>query len=189
FVTQMEILFVHPVVGHQQPTGASALNLMQGVARRCPRHLRHEDLGVAPDEVVQNTAPCDFMAKCLNRQHRHLAIGHLQHRVACQWAADARVGGQRDGASWSYTPPRNLRGDDLLWRGCVQPVFRAGCAAGSGKQKALSVYHALDVMPPQWTGSATLARLHTSRKARRSCEKVDRRKTGKLSEQIGRAHV
>jgi hypothetical protein len=62
-VAQVEIAFVHPVVRHQQPTGAAVLDFVQGVARCRPRHLRHEDLGVAPEEVVQSTVLSDFMAK------------------------------------------------------------------------------------------------------------------------------
>jgi hypothetical protein len=55
-MAQLEILFVHPVMGHQQPPSASLLHVMERIARGGLHHLREEDLGVASHEIAECAA-------------------------------------------------------------------------------------------------------------------------------------
>ena len=54
-VTEIEVLLLHPVVGHQQPSRAALLHLMQRIASRRLHHLCDEDLGVASHQSVERS--------------------------------------------------------------------------------------------------------------------------------------
>src|SRR5438045_9188660 len=67
-VAQMEVLFMHSVVGHEQPTSAPLLHWMERVARGSLNNIGELHLCVSPNHVVQRTTCRQFMSKRFNDQ-------------------------------------------------------------------------------------------------------------------------
>lgn len=65
-------------------------HIVQGVARGHLNHLRHEDVCVASHQVMQGAVLREFATKGVDAQHRDVAIGHLQQRIAAATASLVR---------------------------------------------------------------------------------------------------
>src|SRR5690242_4914869 len=81
-MTQMEILFVHPVVGHQQPASAALVHLMERVAGGRLHHLRDDHMGVPSNEVAECSGFSNSVAEILHPHRLRTGVGHLYQRFA-----------------------------------------------------------------------------------------------------------
>jgi len=74
-VAQIEILFMHSDVRHQEPAGAPLLDVMQRIAGGRLHHLCDDALRIAPEQIAERAGRRNRDAEVFDASHGGVGVG------------------------------------------------------------------------------------------------------------------